>query len=155
MAPMYIERLTLGSISLAQNAAVAQDEGAAMVLDAGHMLGHLAAAQAMDMAIAKARRFGVGVVAVRRGFHFGVAGRYAAQAARAGCIGVAMCNTRPMMAPPGGLEPVVGNNPLAIAAPTQSGAPILLDMAMSEVALARVRGGAPWGDDSRQLGGRP
>jgi len=146
MAPMYIERLTLGSISPARSAAIAHDKGAVTVLDGGHMLGHLAAAQAMDMAIEKARRFGVGVAAVRHGFHFGVAGRYAAQAADAGCIGMAMCNTRPMMGPPGGLEPIVGNNPLAIAVPTESGPPILLDMAMSEVALARVRAAARRGE---------
>lgn len=146
MVPMYVERLELGSITTAERATLVRDQDAIAVFDAGHMLGHLAAEQAMATAIEKACQFGLGAAAVRRGFHFGLAGRYAAQAAQAGCIGVAMCNTRPMMAAPGGLEPVVGNNPLAIAAPTESGAPILLDMAMSEVALARVRAAARRGD---------
>lgn len=146
MAPMYLERLALNSVTTSEAAGVISDSAAMAVLDAGHMLGHLAADQAMAMAIDKASRFGLGAVAVRHGFHFGVAGRYAAQAARAGCIGVAMCNTKPMMAAPGGRTPLVGNNPLAIAAPAASGPPILLDMAMSEVALARVRAAARRGE---------
>lgn len=146
MVPMYIERLQKKSVTVAESATVTHDRDAVAVLDAGHMLGHLAADQAMAMAVEKAARFGIGAVSVRHGFHFGVAGRYAAQAARANCIGIAMCNTKPMMAPPGGLKAVVGNNPLAIAAPSQSGAPILLDMAMSEVALARVRAAARRGE---------
>ncbi len=142
MAQMYIERLERGSVARAENATIVQDNHAVAVLDAGHMLGHLAGDQAMAIAVDKARRFGLGAVAVRHGFHFGAAGRYAASATREGCIGIAMCNTRPMIAPPGGLAPTVGNNPLAIAVPTSSGTPILLDMAMSEVALARIRAAA-------------
>ena len=146
MAPMYVERLDHGSVSKADLALVVHDQDAVAVLDADHMLGHLAADQAMALAVEKAGRFGVGAVAVRHAFHFGVAGRYALQAARSGCIGVAMCNTRPMMAAPGGLQALVGNNPLAIAAPSGDGPPILLDMAMSEVALAKVRGAARRGE---------
>ena len=74
--------------------------------------------QAMGLAIDKARQFAAGIVSVRHGFHFGTAGRYARQAAEAGCVGIAMCNTRPLMPAPGGAERVVGNNPLAIAVPT-------------------------------------
>ena len=64
-------------------------------------------------------RYGVGIVAVRHGFHFGTARRYAIQAAKADCIGIVMCNTRPLMPAPGGAERVVGNNPIAIAVPTR------------------------------------
>ncbi|MGB7034110.1 MAG: Ldh family oxidoreductase [Xanthobacteraceae bacterium] len=78
-------------------------------------------------------------MAVRHGFHFGVAGRYARQAADAGCIGIAMCNTRPLMPAPGGAERVVGNNPLAIAVPADGEVPIVLDMATSEAAMGKIR----------------
>lgn len=139
MTPMYVERLERGSVTTAESAMLLHDRDAVAVLDAGHMLGHLAAEQAMAMAVEKALAFGVGAVAVRHAFHFGVAGRYASQATRSGCIGLAACNTKPMMSAPGGLQALVGNNPLAIAAPAANGETILLDMAMSEVALARVR----------------
>jgi LDH2 family malate/lactate/ureidoglycolate dehydrogenase len=76
---------------------------------------------------------------VRHGFHFGTAGKYALQAAGAGCIGIVMCNTRPLMPAPGGAERVVGNNPIAIALPTAGEIPILLDMATSEAAMGKIR----------------
>ena len=137
--PLYIERLRKGSVSPHDEAVSVSDHGAVAVLDGRHMLGHLAAEQAMALAIAKARNFGIGAVAVRQGFHFGAAGRYAAQAAEAGMIGIAMSNTRPLMPAPGGAEPAVGNNPIAIAVPTADEPAVVVDVAMSEGALGRIR----------------
>jgi LDH2 family malate/lactate/ureidoglycolate dehydrogenase len=139
LVDMYIERLRQGSVSHAVSGSVVTERDGAVVLDAGHALGHLTGAQAMTIAIDKARRFGAGIVSVRHGFHFGAAGRYAQQAAQAGCIGVAMCNTRPLMPAPGGAERVVGNNPLAIALPAAGEIPIVLDMATSEAAMGKIR----------------
>lgn len=137
--PVYIERMRKGSVSLHDQAEAVSDHGAVAVLDARHMLGHLAAEQAMTLAVEKASKLGIGAVAVRRGFHFGAAGRYVAQAARAGMIGIAMANTRPLMPAPGGAEAVVGNNPLAIGIPTADEPMIVVDVAMSEGALGRIR----------------
>jgi LDH2 family malate/lactate/ureidoglycolate dehydrogenase len=138
LVDMYIDRIRRGSVATTVGGEILSDRDAAVVLDAGHALGHLTAAQAMALAIERAQRFGVSVVAVRHGFHFGTARRYAQQAARVGCIGVAMCNTRPLMPAPGGAERVVGNNPLAIALPV-AGTPIVLDMATSEAAMGKIR----------------
>jgi LDH2 family malate/lactate/ureidoglycolate dehydrogenase len=139
LVDMYVERLRKGSVSKQTRAAIVFDRHGAAVLDAGHALGHLTGEQAMTIAIDKARQFAAGIVPVRHGFHFGTAGRYAQQAARAGCIGIAMCNTRPLMPAPGGAERVVGNNPLAIALPANGNIPILLDMATSEAAMGKIR----------------
>jgi LDH2 family malate/lactate/ureidoglycolate dehydrogenase len=142
---MYIERLRHGSVSTKETAAVVCERDAAVVLDAGHALGQLTGEQAMDLAIERARRFGVGVAAVRHGFHFGTARRYAERAAQTGCIGIAMCNTRPLMPAPGGAERLVGNNPIAIALPVAGGIPVVLDMATSEAAMGKIRLGAKAG----------
>jgi LDH2 family malate/lactate/ureidoglycolate dehydrogenase len=139
LVDMYIERIRRGSVSTRGEAEVVSDRGCALVLDAGHALGHLTGEQAMELAIERAKRLGVGVVAVRHGFHFGTARRYAQQAAHAGCIGVTMCNTRPLMPAPGGAERVVGNNPIAIALPAAGAVPIVLDMATSEAAMGKIR----------------
>jgi LDH2 family malate/lactate/ureidoglycolate dehydrogenase len=136
---MYIARLRAGSVSRHTSATVVSDKKGAVVLDAGHALGQLTGTQAMTYAIDKARQFAAGIVSVRHGFHFGVAGRYAMQAAEAGCIGIAMCNTRPLMPAPGGAERAVGNNPIAIALPTEGRIPIVLDMATSEAAMGKIR----------------
>ncbi len=139
LADMYIERLQGGSVSKETAAAVVRERQGAVVLDAGNALGQLTGEQAMDLAIDKARHFAAGIVTVRHGFHFGAAGRYARQAAAAGCVGIAMCNTRPLMPAPGGAERAVGNNPLAIAVPADGEIPIVLDMATSEAAMGKIR----------------
>lgn len=137
LVPMYVERIREGSVSTAERAEVVLDAGAIAVLDAHHCLGLLSGDQAMAMAVGKAKTHGVGVVTVRHAFHFGGAFRYVRSAAAAGCIGVAAANTRPLMPAPGGAAPVVGNNPLAIGVPAAE--PIVLDMALSETSLGKVR----------------
>jgi LDH2 family malate/lactate/ureidoglycolate dehydrogenase len=89
------------------------------------------------LAVTKARDFGVGVVTTRHAFHFGGAFRYVQQAVDAGCIGIAAANTRPLMPAPGGATAVVGNNPVAVGVPGDD--PILVDMALSEAALGKIR----------------
>ncbi|MGH3505304.1 MAG: Ldh family oxidoreductase [Nocardioidaceae bacterium] len=139
LVPMYVDRIQAGSVSLAESADVLVDRAAIGVLDGRGALGQLTSDQAMSMAIEKAKRHGIGAVAVRHAFHFGCASRYAEQAAAAGCIGIAAANTRPLMPAPGGARPVVGNNPIAFAAPREDAEPIVLDMALSEAALGKIR----------------
>ncbi|MDQ3376736.1 MAG: Ldh family oxidoreductase [Actinomycetota bacterium] len=139
LVTMYVDRLRQGSVTMAEEAEVVLDAGVVAVLDAHHALGQLTGDQAMDLAVSKAKAHGLGAVAVRRAFHFGGAFRYVQAAARAGCVGVAAANTRPLMPAPGGAAPVVGNNPLAFGIPNGGDEPIVLDMALSEAALGKIR----------------
>lgn len=139
LVDMYLDRIRNGSVSTEETAVVVSDKDATVVLDARHALGQLTAEQAIKIAVERARRYGVGVVAVRHGFHFGTARRYAIQAATADCVGIVMCNTRPLMPAPGGAERLVGNNPIAIAIPADGPIPIVLDMATSEAAMGKIR----------------
>ncbi|KXK64015.1 lactate dehydrogenase [Micromonospora rosaria] len=139
LLPMYVDRITAGSVSRAEHAEVVRDRGAIAVLDAGHALGQLTGDQAMRLAVAKAQHYGVGVVTVRRAFHFGGAFRYVDLAATQGCVGIAAANTRPLMPAPGGASAVVGNNPIAVGVPRAGGRPVILDVALSEAALGKIR----------------
>ncbi len=139
LVDMYLDRIRKGSVSAEQAGVIVSDQGAAVVLDARNALGQLTGDQAIGIAVDRARRFGVGIVAVRHGFHFGTARRYAVKAAASDCIGIVMCNTRPLMPPPGGAERLVGNNPIAIAVPADGPIPIVLDMATSEAAMGKIR----------------
>lgn len=95
---------------------------------------------AMDLAIELAQANRIGLVGVRNSHHFGMAGLYAERAANASLIGIVMTNTGPVMAPAGVLQPLVGNNPIALGVPRRPPAPpILLDMALSQTAFGRVR----------------
>lgn len=139
LLPMYVDRALAGSVTLSTQAEVEHDAGAVAVLDADHAFGQLTGDQAMALATEKAGRLGIGAVTVRRAFHFGGAFRYVQAAAARGQVGVAAANTRPLMPAPGGARQVVGNNPLAIGVPSPHGRPIVLDMALSEAALGKIR----------------
>jgi LDH2 family malate/lactate/ureidoglycolate dehydrogenase len=135
LVPMYVDRMLAGSVSSNNEPTVVHDGGSALVLDAGNALGQLTCDWAIPMVIERALKHGLASVAVRNGFHFGTAGYWARQIAEAGLVGVVMCNTRPLMPPPGGAERVVGNNPLAIALPGD----LSVDMATSATAMGKIR----------------
>lgn len=145
LVPMYIERIRAGSVSRLTAGQIVSDRQSAIVIDAGNALGQLTARQAVDLAAARAEEFGIASVAVRNAFHFGAAGRYARMLAERGCVGMVMCNTRPLMPPTGGAEPVTGNNPLAIAVPGAGTFAPEVDMALSAAAMGKIRNAAAAG----------
>ena len=145
LVDMYVDRLLNGSVAPAAEPKIVLDLHAVAVLDANNGFGQIVGDEAIEIAVDKARLYGCGIVAVRRGFHFGVARRYALSAARSGCVGVAMCNTRPLMPAPGGAERLVGNNPIAIALPVEGDPPLVFDMATSEAAMGKIRMAAKMG----------
>ena len=138
LLPMYLDRIGAGSVAPAAEGRIVSDTGAQIVLDAENGLGHVTAARAAALAVERARTHGLAAVAVRNAFHFGAAGRFARSMAEAGCVGIVMANTRPLMPAPGGGERVVGNNPVAIAVPGPA-APIVLDLALSAGAMGKIR----------------
>lgn len=143
--PMYLARIAAGSVDPRATGEIVVDQGARLTLDAGNGLGQVTAETASEIAIARAEAHGLALVAVRNAFHFGAAGRFARRIALAGQIGIVMANTRPMLPAPGGTEAVVGNNPLAIAVPTE-GEPVVLDFAMSAGAMGKIRLAASKGE---------
>jgi len=139
LLPMYVERIDKGSVSRASAGQVVSDRGGAIVIDAGNVLGQLTSRQAVRLAVERAREIGLAAVAVRNGFHFGTAGRYARMMAEQNCVGVVLSNTRPLMPAPGGAEALVGNNPVAIALPSAGEFPAEADMALSATAMGKIR----------------
>ncbi|MDR3466870.1 MAG: Ldh family oxidoreductase [Xanthobacteraceae bacterium] len=145
LVPMYVDRIRAGSVSKASGGEIVSDRDAAVVIDARDALGQLTARQAVALAVDRARRHGLAAASVRNAFHFGTAGRYARMMADQGCVGVVMSNTRPLMPAPGGAEPLTGNNPIAIVAPSDAAFSPEIDMALSAVAMGRIRNAAASG----------
>jgi LDH2 family malate/lactate/ureidoglycolate dehydrogenase len=110
------------------------------VIDAADGLGHPAAVMGMSLAVAKAKANGVGIVVVRRSHHFGAAGPYATMAAGEGLIGAVATTARTIsVVPTRSAMPLMGTNPLAVAAPAGPGrSPFLLDMSTSTVAVNKL-----------------
>lgn len=145
LVPMYVERIRAGSVSTRPAGAVVSDRQAAIVIDAQNALGQLTARQAVALAAERAAELGMAAVAVRNAFHFGTAGRYARMLAERGCVGIVMSNTRPLMPPPGGAEAVTGNNPVAVAVPSDGPFMPEVDMALSAAAMGKIRNAAAAG----------
>ena len=108
------------------------------LVDGKGCMGQLVGKFAMDLAIAKARDTGVGLVAVKGSHHYGAAGVYSKMAIEHDMIGFAVTNADPLMVPLHGAESLFGTNPIAVAVPAAEEAPFLLDMATSTVPLGRV-----------------
>lgn len=133
------ERIEAGGHRAETAIDVERDMGAIAVWAANRSIGQVVAVRAMDNAIAKAARYGVGIIAVRDATSLTSAKHYALRAAAAGCIGLVHTNaSRKVMPPPGGVTPVMGNNPIAAAAPAGRFGAICLDMAMTAVAIERI-----------------
>ncbi len=101
------------------------------VVDGHHGMGQVIAKKSMEMAIEKARRYGMGMVVVRNSTHFGICGYYLKMAVDAGMIGMVGTNARPSIAPTFGVENMLGTNPLTFGFPTDEEFPFLLDCATS------------------------
>ncbi len=117
-----------------------------VLLDGEGCVGPVAAVDAMGRCVDKARHAGLAGAWVRAAGHFGRAGYYAELAAQRGLIGVAMANAAPSLAPWGGRERVLGNNPVAVAVPRRHDPPVVLDMALSVGAQGWVRLAAERGE---------
>ncbi|HEX9013342.1 MAG TPA: Ldh family oxidoreductase [Anaerolineaceae bacterium] len=108
------------------------------LIDAAAGMGQPVSRLAMQMAIKKAGEVGLGFVTVRNSNHFGIAGYYAMMALESGCIGMAMTNSAIFVVPTFGRDPMLGTNPIAVAAPAGRNRPFVLDMATSTVPLGKL-----------------
>jgi LDH2 family malate/lactate/ureidoglycolate dehydrogenase len=109
------------------------------VIDAEKRLGIIMGPKAMRLAIDKAKAVGVGVVAVHNSGHFGAIGHYAMQAVQQDMVGVCFTGAGLSVVPTFASKPMLGTNPIAIAAPARREAPMLFDAATSAIAGNKIR----------------
>lgn len=140
MLGLYDELRRDGKLNLSAEPKLIRDRGATCLWDGSGGLGHHPSRLAMEMAINKAKAFGIGMASVRGSHHYGAAGAYAMQAAEQGLLGMSTSAVyRPGIVPTGGLIPMLGTNPIAFAAPGGTQPPFCLDMATSTVAVGKLK----------------
>jgi LDH2 family malate/lactate/ureidoglycolate dehydrogenase len=144
--PFLVDRLQKGGANAHAAPTVLQESPATALLDGDRALGAITAARAMDIAIAKAREQGIGMVSARNSDFIGACAHYALMAPPQDMIGIAWTNGFPGMTAWGSRQNAIGNNPIAFAAPSASRGPIALDMALSVAAGGRIRVAAKKGE---------
>lgn len=142
----YGERIDLGGIKARPAIRVERVAPAMARVDGDNGVGPLVGMRALEAAMALARETGVGAVFARASNHFGPVAPYSLIAAEAGFASIIGSNATTTIAPTGGREARLGNSPVGFCVPNPGGRPVILDMALSMVARAKIRNAARRGE---------
>lgn len=131
LKPIYFDRIAKGIMHPHAPISVVKETPSSALVD-GHMgIGLYIGPYCMQLAIRKAKEFGVGFVVCQNSTHYGIAGYYATMATEQGCVGMTGTNARPSIAPTYGTQPCLGTNPLVFGVPSADAFPFVLDCATS------------------------
>ena len=134
----YAKRIQSGAIKLNRAPQITSQLGGLIALDGQDGMGQLVAQRAVDLAAEAAKTHGIAAVSVANSGHFGTAMYFTRQLAKRGMIGFLSTNASPAMAPWGGMEKRLGNNPWSWAAPAGRHPAMVLDIANTAVARGKL-----------------
>jgi LDH2 family malate/lactate/ureidoglycolate dehydrogenase len=139
LKPIYYDRIVKQKIQQAVTQfEIVRDRAATAVVDGHDGMGMVISKRCMEMAVEKARMYGLGMVAARNSTHYGFAAYYPLMACAAGMIGLTGTNARPSIAPTFGVENMLGTNPLVFGIPTDEDFPFTNDYATSITQRGRI-----------------
>jgi (2R)-3-sulfolactate dehydrogenase (NADP+) len=128
--PMYCAQLRNGRVDPLAQPGIVSDRGATVLVDGADGLAYPACDLATSALIERARQFGSAVAGVRRSHHFGVGA--------AGMVGLAFSNSPAAMPAWGGRRALFGTNPIAAVFPRRHAEPLVIDLALSQIARGKV-----------------
>jgi LDH2 family malate/lactate/ureidoglycolate dehydrogenase len=139
MLRAYVRDYKAGKLDPKPGWKIVRESPGTAVIDAERRLGIIVGPKAMRLAVEKAKTVGVGVVTVFNSGHFGAIGHYAMQAAQQDMVGVCFTGAGLSVVPTFASKPMLGTNPIALAAPARHEAPMLFDAATSAIAGNKIR----------------
>lgn len=155
--PIYCEHLRCGKVDGAARPIITRPKPGLVLADAATGFAHTAITAGFAALIPAARDQGIAALAVSNSYNCGVLGVHTLTLARAGFLALGFTNAPASIAPSGGTRPVVGTNPISLAAPDGAGgAALLIDQSASTIAKSEImkhaREGLPipegWGLDA-------
>jgi uncharacterized oxidoreductase len=136
----YVNHVKSGRIKGDARPTVVKESLVTALLDGHWGFGQVVAEKAMQIAIAKAKENGIGIVCAYNSNHVGAIGEYTEMAANAGLVGFALVNgIGKLVAPHGGMARALSTNPIAFSAPVPNGRPIIMDFATSASAEGKLK----------------
>lgn len=137
--PIYAGHVDCGKVDGKAEPVLSQPRPGVVVVDAATGFAHAAIDKGFEALIPLARTQGVAVLAVKNSYNCGVLGVHTQRLAQAGLLGFGFTNAPASIAPSGGAKPVLGTNPISIAAPGADGeALVLIDQSASTIAKSEV-----------------
>ena len=133
----YHSEVTEGYVKLDAQPQIVKQTPLSATIEGNDAMGQTLSVDAMNLAIEKAKQYGVGMVAVRNSNHYGIAGYYTRMAAEQGLIGICMTNTEAIMVPTFGREAMLGTNPIAFSMPAKP-VPFTFDAATTVVPRGKL-----------------
>lgn len=138
LKPIYLDRIDKGILTPSTKIDLIKETETTAVFDGNNGMGHVVSKHAMQVAIDKAKRYGMGMTVVRNSTHYGIAGYYTSMASNAAMIGISGTNARPSIAPTWGVENMLGTNPLTFGIPTDEAFEFVLDCATSTAQRGKI-----------------
>lgn len=136
--PWYLKWFDDGITDVKAQMEVLRERPTLLTGDGHSGLGQLVATRFVEQMIPKAKESGLCLGTIRMSNDWGCGGWYPWLGAQAGLAGIATTTSIPNLAPYGSRTKLFGNNPMAFAFPRRNDPPILLDMALTPVALGKV-----------------
>jgi len=131
LKPIYFDRIKIGQINPVTKIDQIKETETTAVFDANNGMGQVVSKKAMQTAIDKAKKYGLGMTVVKNSNHYGIAGYYSLMAVKENMIGITGTNARPSIAPTFGVEGMLGTNPLTFGMPSDEEFPFVIDCATS------------------------
>jgi ureidoglycolate dehydrogenase (NAD+) len=138
LLPWYIEAVDIGHMKVKPDIKIVKETPVALSIEADHAFGAVVTTFAMKKAMAKAKEIGIGWAFIRRTNHQGCMGYYPLMAAQNDMAGITWVCGNTSMPPFGSKFPGLANNPIAISVPSKRHRPLVLDMATSIIAGAKL-----------------
>ena len=114
----YVQRIEAGGVNLEPDVRATRETSVSALVDGDNGLGQVVMTYATELAIAKAEEHGMAWVGTVHSNHAGAAGLYPAMAMRRGLISMYLAVANANGMPPwGGIERILGTNPIAVAIP--------------------------------------
>ncbi|WP_116085152.1 Ldh family oxidoreductase [Tropicimonas sp. IMCC34011] len=135
----YCERMSLGGIDAAAEPEIETLAPALARVDGHAGLGPVTGITALELTMEAARKTGIAATFCKGSSHFGAIAPYSLLAAEQGFASIIATNASVTIAPTGGAEARLGNNPIGFGFPDPGGDPVLIDMAISVAARGKIR----------------
>jgi (2R)-3-sulfolactate dehydrogenase (NADP+) len=136
--PSYALQARCGKVDGRARPVLERAGPAAVRIDGGLGFAYPALDQAIEALVPLARANTVAAAVIRRSHHFGQAGAHAERLAEQGLIALVFGNSPKGMAFWGAARPRTGTNPIAFASPLPGQPPLVIDLALSQVARGRI-----------------